>query len=309
MDDRSEQSKILLESGTNEFELMEFTVAGELFGINVAKVREIMMAQEVKMMPNANPVIEGVFKPRTEIITVVDLGKYLNLPKSSANNRDMFILTHFNNLNFAFHVESVVGIDRISWTDIKKPDRVIYGGDEGVATGLVEYKKRLITILDFEKIVAEISPESSITTESLDRLGKRTEHDKTILVAEDSMLLSKLIIECLHKAGYRNTVKTDNGQEAWDYLEEAKASGDPIKEHVACLVSDIEMPLMDGHRLTKLVKTDEILKEIPVILFSSLISPEMRLKGQQVGADEQITKPEIDKLISIIDRLTENPPV
>lgn len=309
MDDRSEQSKILLESGTNEFELMEFTVAGELFGINVAKVREIMMAQEVKMMPNANPVIEGVFKPRTEIITVVDLGKYLNLPKSSANNRDMFILTHFNNLNFAFHVESVVGIDRISWTDIKKPDRVIYGGDEGVATGLVEYKKRLITILDFEKIVAEISPESSITTESLDRLGKRTEHDKTILVAEDSMLLSKLIIECLHKAGYRNTVKTDNGQEAWDYLEEAKASGDPIKEHVACLVSDIEMPLMDGHRLTKLVKTDEILKEIPVILFSSLISPEMRLNGQQVGADEQITKPEIDKLISIIDRLTENPPV
>jgi two-component system chemotaxis response regulator CheV len=306
MDDRSEQSKILLESGTNEFELMEFTVGGELFGINVAKVREIMMAQEVKMMPNSNPVIEGVFKPRTEIITVVDLGKYLNLPKSSANNRDMFILTHFNNLNFAFHVESVVGIDRISWSDIKKPDRVIYGGDEGVATGLVEYKKRLITILDFEKIVAEISPESSITTESLERLGKRTEHDKTILVAEDSMLLSKLIIECLHKAGYRNTVKTDNGQEAWDYLEEAKVSGDPIKEHVACLVTDIEMPLMDGHRLTKLVKTDEVLKEIPVILFSSLISPEMRLKGQQLGADEQITKPEIDKLISIIDRLTEN---
>ena len=305
MNDETERSKILLESGTNELELMEFVISGETFGINVAKVREIMMAQPVKMMPNSHEVVEGVFKPRSEIITVIDLGKYLNLPKDTTNERDMFIITHFNNLNFAFHVNSVVGIDRISWTEIKKPDRVIYGGEEGVATGIAEYKKRLITILDFEKIIAEISPESSIQVESMERLGKRDERDKTILIAEDSMLLSKMIIECLHKAGYKNTIKTDNGQEAWNYLEEAKASGDPIKDHVSCIVSDIEMPLMDGHRLTKLVKTDEVLKEIPLILFSSLISNEMRLKGQQLGADEQITKPEIDKLVAIIDRLTE----
>jgi len=284
---------------------MEFTISGELFGINVAKVREIMMAQEVKLMPNSHPVVEGVFKPRTEIITIIDLGKYLNLPKKENQGRDMFIITHFNSLNFAFHVSSVVGIDRISWTEIKKPDRVIYGGEEGVATGITEYKGRLITILDFEKIVAEISPESSIQPDLLDRLGKRDEKDKTILIAEDSMLLSKMIIECLHKAGYSNTVKTDNGQEAWNYLEEAKSSGDPIKKHVSCIVSDIEMPLMDGHRLTKLVKSDAVLKEIPLILFSSLITNEMRLKGQQLGADEQITKPEIGKLVEIIDRLTE----
>ena len=305
MNDKSDQSKILLESGTNELELMEFIISGETFGINVAKVREIMMAQEVKMMPNSHEVVEGVFKPRSEIITVINLGKYLNLPKNTNNDRDMFIITHFNNLNFAFHVDSVVGIDRISWTEIKKPDRVIYGGEEGVATGIAEYKKRLITILDFEKIVAEISPESSIQAESIERLGKRDERDKTILIAEDSMLLSKMIIECLHRAGYKNTIKADNGQEAWNYLEEAKSSGDPIKNHVSCIVSDIEMPLMDGHRLTKLVKTDEVLKEIPLILFSSLISDEMRLKGHQLGADEQITKPEIDKLVEIIDRLTE----
>jgi two-component system chemotaxis response regulator CheV len=305
MSERADQAKILLESGTNELELMEFIISGETFGINVAKVREIMMAQEVKMMPNSHEMVEGVFKPRSEIITVIDLGKYLNLPKNNTNERDMFIITHFNNLNFAFHVDSVVGIDRISWTEIKKPDRVIYGGDEGVATGIAEYQKRLITILDFEKIIAEISPESSIQPDSVDHLGKRKDRDKTILIAEDSVLLSKMIIECLHRAGYRNTIKTDNGQEAWNYLEEAKASGDPIKSHVSCIVSDIEMPLMDGHRLTKLVKTDEILKEIPLILFSSLISDEMRIKGTQLGADEQITKPEIGKLVEIIDRLTE----
>ncbi|RDY22435.1 chemotaxis protein CheV [Romboutsia maritimum] len=299
------KTKILLESGTNELEIMEFTISGELFGINVAKVREIMTAQTVKKMPNSHEVVEGVFKQRDEIITVIDLGKYLNLPKSEVSGHDIFIITHFNKLNFAFHVETVVGIDRVSWEAIKKPDRVIYGGEEGVATGIAEYQDRLITILDFEKIVAEISPESSIQFESLEKLGERKDNDKTILIVEDSMLLSKMIVECLHKSGYKNTVKADNGQEAWDYLVEAKTCGDPIENHVSCIVSDIEMPLMDGHRLTKLVKEDSVLKEIPLILFSSLISEEMRIKGKSLGADEQITKPEIANLVSIIDRLVD----
>lgn len=300
------KTSILLESGTNELEIIEFTVADEIFGINVAKVREIMVAQEVKPMPNSHNVIEGVFKPRNEIITVVNLAKYLGLPDCENSGRDIFIVTHFNNLDFAFHVHTVVGIDRISWTSIKKPDKAVYGGQDGAATGIAAYEDRLITILDFEKIIAEISPESSIQVEAIEKMGDRHTIDKKILIAEDSMLLSKLIIECLHKAGYKNIVKTENGQEAWDYLEEVKAIGDPIKEHVACIVSDIEMPLMDGHRLTKLVKTDPVMKEIPLILFSSLISPEMRIKGQQLGADDQISKPEIDKLVSIIDKLTEN---
>lgn len=304
--DSANKTSILLESGTNELEIIEFKVADEIFGINVAKVREIMVAQSVKPMPNSHPVVEGVFKPRDEIITVIDLAKYLGLPDCENSGRDIFIVTHFNNLNFAFHVHTVVGIDRISWTSIKKPDKAVYGGQDGAATGIAAYEERLITILDFEKIVAEISPESSIQVESIEKLGERHNMEKSILVAEDSMLLSKLIIECLHKAGYKNTVKTDNGQEAWDYLQEAKESGDPIKEHVSCIVSDIEMPLMDGHRLTKLVKSDLELKKIPLILFSSLISPEMRIKGQKLGADAQISKPEIDKLVSIIDQLTEN---
>lgn len=298
------QTSILLESGTNELEIIEFTVADEIFGINVAKVREIMVAKNVKPMPNAHPVVEGVFKPRDEIITVIDLAKYLNLPECDDTGRDIFIVTHFNQLNFAFHVHTVIGIDRISWTAIKKPDRAVYGGQDGAATGIAEYHGRLITILDFEKIVADISPESSIQVESIAKLGERHIMEKTVLIAEDSMLLSKMIIESLHKAGYKNTVKTDNGQEAWDYLLEAKESGDPIKEHVACIVSDIEMPLMDGHRLTKLVKEDPVLKKIPLILFSSLISEEMRIKGKQLGADEQISKPEIGKLVTLIDNLT-----
>nr|WP_302695684.1 chemotaxis protein [uncultured Romboutsia sp.] len=301
--DTPNQTKILLESGTNELEIMEFTVGGELFGINIAKIREIMRAQETKRMPNSHNFVEGIFKQRGEVITVIDLAKCLNIEKSENKSHDIFILTHFNKLNFAFRVESVVGIDRVSWEDIKKPDKVIYSGEDSVATAIAEYKDRLITILDFEKIIADISPETSITLDRLDELGDRVESQKKILVAEDSMMLSNLIIGFLHKSGYKNTVKFNNGKEAWNYLTEAKESGLPISNYVSCIVSDIEMPLMDGHRLTKLIKTDDELKHIPVILFSSLISDELRIKGQEVGADEQITKPEIVELVNIIDRL------
>ena len=297
------QTKILLESGTNELKIMEFTVGGELFGINIAKIREIMRAQETKRMPNSHNFVEGIFKQRGEVITVIDLAKCLNIERSENKSHDIFILTHFNKLNFAFRVESVVGIDRVSWEDIKKPDKVIYSGEDSVATAIAEYKDRLITILDFEKIIADISPETSITLDRLDELGDRVESQKKILVAEDSMMLSNLIIGFLHKSGYKNTVKFNNGKEAWNYLTEAKESGLPISNYVSCIVSDIEMPLMDGHRLTKLIKTDDELKHIPVILFSSLISDELRIKGQEVGADEQITKPEIVELVNIIDRL------
>ena len=301
--DTPNQTKILLESGTNELEIMEFTVGGELFGINIAKIREIMRAQETKRMPNSHNFVEGIFKQRGEVITVIDLAKCLNIERTENKSHDIFILTHFNKLNFAFRVESVVGIDRVSWEDIKKPDKVIYSGEDSVATAIAEYKDRLITILDFEKIIADISPETSITLDRLDELGDRVESQKKILVAEDSMMLSNLIIGFLHKSGYKNTVKFNNGKEAWDYLTEAKNSGLPISNYVSCIVSDIEMPLMDGHRLTKLIKTDDALKHIPVILFSSLISDELRIKGQEVGADEQITKPEIVELVNIIDRL------
>lgn len=301
--DTPNQTKILLESGTNELEIMEFTVGGELFGINIAKIREIMRAQETKRMPNSHNFVEGIFKQRGEVITVIDLAKCLNIERSENKSHDIFILTHFNKLNFAFRVESVVGIDRVSWEDIKKPDKVIYSGEDSVATAIAEYKDRLITILDFEKIIADISPETSITLDRLDELGDRVESQKKILVAEDSMMLSNLIIGFLHKSGYKNTVKFNNGKEAWDYLTEAKESGLPISNYASCIVSDIEMPLMDGHRLTKLIKTDDELKHIPVILFSSLISDELRIKGKEVGADEQITKPEIVELVNIIDRL------
>lgn len=297
------QSEILLESGTNEFEIMEFTIAGELFGINVAKVLEIMVNCPVKPMQKSHHNIEGVFKSRDMVITVIDLAGYLGLPPSDDRERDIFIITNFNNTYFAFHVHTVVGIDRVGWGQINKPDKIVYGGDEGIATGIADYEGRLITILDFERIVAEINPDLGLKSSEIDKMGVRKTYDRPILVAEDSMMLSKMIIETLTKAGYRNIIKVDNGLEAWNYLEEAAASGDRLSDHVVGLITDIEMPQMDGHRLTKLVKTDPRFKTLPVILFSSLINDEMRRKGSELGADAQISKPEIGTLVNCMDRL------
>lgn len=306
MENNNAPNEILLEAGTNELEIMEFVIDDQLYGINVAKVREIMMISPVISMQKSHPHIEGVFKPRDKVITVVDLAKYLGLGESKNPSRDIFIITNFNNLDFAFHVHSIVGIDRIYWSQMRKPDSLIYGGDEGVATSIAEFEGRLITILDIEKIIAEISPATGIQVSDIEQLGDRERSDKTVLICEDSMLLSKLIIESLQKAGYVNIIKTENGKEAWDYLETLRKYGKDIHNHVSCIVSDIEMPQIDGHRLTKLVKTDNVLKNIPLILFSSLISDEMRVKGKQLGADDQITKPEIVKLVNIIDRLTKD---
>lgn len=297
------KKEILLESGTNEFEIMEFVIAGQTFGINVAKVREIMMYAQVKPMPDSHPAVEGIFKPRDTLLTVINLPNYLGLSSSTEQERDILMITNFNGMHTAFHVHSVVGIARISWEKISKPDTTIYGGLEGVATGIANYEGRLITILDFEKIIWDISPSSGIQLTDIDVLGARERNDIPIVIAEDSMLLSKLITQSLHKAGYVNTIPFPDGKQAWDYLCEIKALNEPINQHAACLITDIEMPQMDGHRLTKLVKEDAVLKEIPIIIFSSLINDEMRKRGVELGANAQITKPEIVNLVGVVDSL------
>ena len=294
-------SGILLESGTNEIEIMEFTIDGSLYGINVAKVREIIMSAPVKLMPHAHPAVEGIFKPRDAVITVVDLPGYLGINKEKST-KDLFIITNFNKMFIAFRVHTVVGISRISWTDIQKPDKTVSGGAEGVATGIAQCDGELVTILDFERIVAEIAPETSIQVSEVEQLGPRERNDKPIWVAEDSILLSKMIEDSLRRANYVNLHMFSNGLELWEALSALPQNGDLARD-VALIITDIEMPQMDGHRLTKLVKENSRFKQIPLIIFSSLISDEMRRKGRDLGADEQLTKPEIGHLVDVMDHL------
>ena len=295
---------ILLESGTNEIEVMEFTINESLYGINVAKVKEILVSQPVKHMPHAHPAVEGIFKPRDKVITVVDLPTYLLGETGEKKSKDLFIITNFNKMNIAFRVHTVVGISRISWKSIQKPDKTVAGGSEGIATGIAQCGDDLVTILDFDKIVAEIAPETTIQMSEIDQLGERKRSDAVILVAEDSVLLSKMIEEALHKSGYVNTRMFPDGSKLWEFLNSLRGR-DNLDDEAALIITDIEMPQMDGHRLTKLVKDDKDFKHLPLIIFSSLITEEMRRKGKELGADEQMSKPEIGHLVRVIDHLLE----
>lgn len=296
-------TNILLESGTNELEILEFTLGQHRYGINVAKIREILSYQPVTPIPNANPCVEGIFMPRDVMITVINLKRCIGVPES--DKEGLFIITNFNKLNIAFHVDEVLGIHRVSWEDIIKPDSTINSDDNGVSTGVVKLDNNLVVILDFERIVTDISPETGLKISDLDDYNAHDRSDCPVLIAEDSMLLSKLITDCLKKAGYTKLIVTANGQEAWEKICEYRRKG-TLDSMVRCIITDIEMPLMDGHRLTKLVKSNDELKHIPLIIFSSLVNDEMRRKGEQLGADAQLTKPEIGRLVETIDNLIES---
>lgn len=294
------ETKILLENGTNELEVLEFVVDGNSYGINVAKIREIIPYQTVTPVPNAHPSVEGIFMPRDTMITAIDLRNCLQRGESKEGG--LFIITSFNKLDIAFHVDAVVGIHRVSWVDIIKPGATVSTNEDGVSTGIIKINEKLIIILDFEKIITDINPETGLKLTEIDALGMRDRTNVPILIAEDSVLLRKLIVDSLKKAGYENIIKTENGEEAWSYITSCKERG-TLKEDVHLVITDIEMPLMDGHRLTRLIKSNDDTVDIPVIIFSSLVNDEMRKKGDDLGADAQLSKPEIGNLVKVIDHL------
>ncbi|MBE6014048.1 MAG: chemotaxis protein CheV [Lachnospiraceae bacterium] len=294
-------TNILLESGTNEIEVLEFTLGTNHYGINVAKIKEILSFQPITPVPNAHPCVEGIFMPRDLMISVINLKRCIGLEEDGSEG--LFIITNFNKLNIAFHVDSVIGIHRVSWADIITPDATINTEEAGVSTGVIKIDDKLIVILDFEKIVTDISPETGLRVSDIDQIDEDVDRKSCpILIAEDSPLLSKLITDCLKKAGYTQQIVKPNGQEAWDAICEMYDAGELFKK-VFCIITDIEMPIMDGHRLTKLCKEDPDISKIPLIIFSSLVNDEMRRKGEQLGADAQLTKPEIGKLVDAIDGL------
>jgi len=294
-------TKILLENGTNELEVLEFTICGNSYGINVAKIKEIINYQPVTPVPNAHPSIEGIFMPRDIMITAIDLRNCLQ--RGASEPGGLFIVTNFNNLDIAFHVDSVVGIHRVSWGDIIKPNATVSNAEEGISTGIIKIQDKLIIILDFERIVTDISPETGLKIEEVEELGKLPERAECpILIAEDSLLLNRLIVDSLKTAGYTQLINTSNGQEAWDIITDCVKRGN-LKTHVKAVITDIEMPLMDGHRLTRLIKEGDETNDIPVVIFSSLVNEEMMKKGEALGADAQISKPEIGKLVRIMDGL------
>ncbi|WP_243291661.1 chemotaxis protein [Bacillus sp. FJAT-47783] len=300
-----EQRDILLETGTNELEIVEFTVGENKFGINVMKVKEIIQPLPVTPVPHAHRYVEGIIELRGEVLPVVNVARALDLHPNEIQEKDKLIVTEFNKMKVVFRVHSVTQIHRVSWTQIEKPQDM-YQGMETQITGVVKLNGDMILLLDFERIVLDIHPESAI---GKDKIRKHTQCDrssKKIIVAEDSPLLRQLIEETLTEAGYTNIDFYENGKDVVTYLELLKEEGKDLYETVDLLITDIEMPQMDGLHLTKRIKETPEWEALPIIIFSSLITEDLRHKGQKVGVDAQISKPEIHLLVQKMDELLED---
>lgn len=292
---------ILLESGTNELEIVEFEVGVNTFGINVMKVREIIQPIPITFIPNAHPHVEGIIQLRGEVLPVIDMLKVLGVSTHERNPEEKYIVTEFNKQKVVFRVDSVSQIHRISWEQIEKPSDM-YQNEYSNIIGVIKHQDSMILLLDFEKIVLEINPDTGFSVDTIKKLGERERSNKKIVIAEDSPMLRQLLRDTLTEAGYSNLQFFENGKLAYDYLEEIIEKEGSIEEHVQFVITDIEMPQMDGHHFTKKIKSHSILQVLPVVIFSSLITSDLRHKGEQVGAIEQISKPEIEELILKIDK-------
>jgi two-component system, chemotaxis family, chemotaxis protein CheV len=295
-------SSILLESGTNELEIVEFGIGQNKFAINVMKVKEILNPVPVVAIPNAHPFVEGIMELRGEVLPVINVAAALGLKESTNPQQDKLIVAEFNQMKTVFHVHTVSQIHRISWAQIEKPSEM-YQGQESQIIGVIKLGGEMVLFLDFEKILLEINPDSGIKVSDVKKLGPRERSLKKIVIAEDSAMLRKMLHDTLSEAGFQYLEFFENGQDAITYLEHLAENADVFSQAVQLVITDIEMPQMDGHHLTKRIKEHPVLEKLPVIIFSSLITNELRHKGSVVGADAQISKPEINELVLKIDEL------
>ena len=295
------KSDILLESGTGELEIIEFMVNGNKYAINVVKVKEVIpMPDKLTKLPDARKEIAGLILCRDEILSLIDL-KYVLTKQRTQKIGNNVIVCEFNKIKVAFNIDDVIGVHRIKWEEIRKPDDLV---ESSLAVGNILINGEVILMLDFEKIVTDICPSSGISEDRLVSVEYKDRSDIKLVLADDSSLIRKLLNDTLTKAGFKNLRVFDDGKQAYDYLDAlAEKKGEDFIEDVQMLITDIEMPQMDGLTLTRKVKEHKVLNNLPVIIFSSLITDELRHKGESVKADAQLSKPEIEELIGVVDKL------
>ena len=302
-------STILTESGTNELEIIEFHLEKVLpdgrtktcyYGINVAKVREVIRVPETTDYPNAQPHMIGVFSSREILTPLVDLAGWLGVPTSTDISKKYVIVTDFNRMTNGFLIDSISRIHRISWNDVESPSQFLEAGEQDCVVAVVRQDKKLIMILDFEKIISDINPELSmekydVTVDRKVDLNQRMvtkRNAKTIMVVDDSAFIRSLIQDTLSSAGY-NIIACKQA---------AKEENVPVSELIDAVVTDVEMPRMDGMHLIKRLRDDDSYSSMPIVMFSSLMSDDNRAKALALGANDTLTKPEIGKMVAMMDK-------
>lgn len=290
------------EDEENLLEMMEFEVGDNAYAINIAKVREVVQYSRPTPSPDQHPCVEGILMLRGNPVPIIDLAKRLGTSDSSNPDRDLFIITTFNKLVVGMHVHRINGIKKKAWSEINEPDETISRYNNCIVTGIVNTPKKIVVLLDFEKIVADINPTTTIQVSDVKKTVDASLLGKPIMIVDDSQMLTGLIRSSLEKAGFTNIVSKSNGKDAWDALFSYKGSSN-VTDIVSLVISDIEMPVMDGLTLCKKIKDDNVLNKIPVILFSSINDESTSIKGKQAGCDAHLAKPQIDSLVSVIEDL------
>ncbi len=313
---------VLTESGTNELEIIEFHLQKQLpdgtsktcyYGINVAKVREVIQVPETTDYPNSQPHMVGVFSSREKLTPLVDLAGWLGVPTKSELERKFVIVTDFNKMTNGFLIDSISRIHRISWEDVESPSQFLEAGENDCVVAVVRKESNLIMILDFEKIIADINPELSMekydakNDKNIDLNQQMVEkrQARTVMIVDDSAFIRSLIENTLRSAGY-NIITCKDGGEALDKLIEfdklSKKENLPVSEFVDAVVTDVEMPRMDGMHLLKRLRENDTYNAMPIVMFSSLMSDDNREKALKLGANDTITKPEIGRMITMMDQ-------
>ena len=295
------EKAILLESGTNEVEILVFRVGAYRLGINVAKVREILPSQQITHLPKAHSSIVGCFQLRDVVVPCVSLHRHLKQDQAE-NSESNLILTEFNDCQTAFIVDEVERIHRVSWEQILPAPSTVTAVASPV-TAVTNLENRLVILLDFESINAEIS-EDDHSVVSIDNTHNVPRDELRILVADDSATIRMALQTTLSNSGFSEVVTFEHGQQAWNWLNEQLERTQDVREIADAIISDVEMPAMDGLNLTRRIKEHPVLNTLPVVLYSSIATPDNFKKGEMVGADAQISKPELGKVVQVIDDLT-----
>jgi len=304
--------EILLESGTNELELLTFVLGKQSFGLNVLKVQSIQQydASTLTKIPMTHHALLGMIVYREKTIPLIDLSAALDLEDNHETNKDQIVIvTEFNNVVNGFLADDVNRIFRLNWEDFVPLDRTIGSSGKSI-TGSIRVGDSDIMVVDLEYILSVISPSlaiGDINEETANLSSQSSREEVYVFFAEDSKTIRSNVIRILNKAGYKNVRSFENGQEALDALVKIRDQVDTNESEAIqlpnVLISDIEMPQMDGLSLCKKIKSDSKLDQITVIMFSSLINKQMLFRCKSVGADDSITKPEMDKLVAMLDRL------
>ena len=289
---------ILLEAGTNELELLVFKLGETPLAVNVAKVREIIQPCQTITIPYSPPAVEGTIRVRDEILTLINLGRHFGMTDETAESSGrMIIIVEFNAVRCAILVDDVQRIHRLTWDQIQAPSQYL-AQVQAPITGIVNIEDMVVLVADFETIVGEILDVQSVAMKekALEATGNTME--ARILLVDDSTFVRSTLIKNLNRCGFKNLIICTDGQHAWETIQARRHD-----EAGPCdlVLSDIEMPRMDGLHLTSKIKGDAQLQHIPVVLFSSLVTPDNRKKGESVGADAQISKPDGEAMIQTVE--------